>query len=1217
MVEPAERENQELEPALDVEISPMMEPASALVCNVTLAGVTPPKYWQAQKLASAIHREVEAMQGKGDRESMRRLFFVLGHYYGRTMGILRSALADGREPLINTALLNLVALHQPMHHMHEVAPGDVPFVLTLNRETRQQVFEDIIVKVLEESPEPLELGDVTSRVSNMNILLDASDRIVARRLENLIARGYVQSKESTYSRTKRAYSSLNLDRASLQAFLGQKLYQEFERGGFQALSSIVNRKDAFKEFFSRFAGCGTQMAERFIAAAVELIGSPSQERQLTPWRYNDLIGSLYPRPYQLEAYAIFRGYGYQGQLIEAPTGSGKTMIGMMCIQDWLRTISHGESILVLVPTVNYEQQWVGELCYKQIGLQITPDAIFTGTPAALEEERRRTGFAPAIMVMTYTSLAQLGSPDGKGGFDQISVERFLQGSNIRYVVLDEVHRVADDLTSVSAGVARLLTNWLRDGSLQGLVGFSGTAAAFRERFKDLGLQLVYVMPAADLIAYGFVAPFGEFGIPFTYSDREKQVRELLEQYKAAMNEFVALVGSDRIREWGAAITIEERVQIGRDILGVYADRENRGEALKNRYLELEHGGTLSLNDLALIATIQIAGNLSDTALLEKALAGIPEGDQKTKREHFQKILIRLNKIREGIKRRLYFPDIVQRLSIADFGLAFNADSIRQLPNEMTSRSAYSEHIKDVLASSIVGLYTGLRSIYYRVGEGRVDTIKAIIEAERATRGVSGVIIFDSAKRIQWENDGAISGFAGVGGLFSEMIGDKRFTPMAVISSEIYMPWDATSPLPNQIADYIHKDIMTTELGEALFGLVTQGLPIAEPQLTGLRNNYWDIFREYVQSLYKVRTARPGEFNRKVLRKLRRTVSKATVGASAAELRARLSPKNHHIHRLVGTFFDYALIATQFLEANTAELRQASGALRKFFVVKMAGEERKPLMYDLTARIVDDERFPINVIIVSLWARTGWNVIKPNILIDATATRNVTAWQQLRGRAMRAARTWDKDCYELGMALLGSYGRGVERGAGGLPRDVLSTEKSLQKNLATDILDERSKQLLVDVHRKASTAVQSGAPSGEDTILPKIGDGRLTDFTEKERARLAIELMLDRNKVTHIYELIKAYGSGTQVVFNRKLGAWQRTPSIALKHAHEYSVSPISGHYGVGEVHAPLIYTDDPRKNLPSQLRKHLSEELRDRDPAIVEGWIKAVVSPAKKGIGPY
>jgi hypothetical protein len=197
MAEPDERENQELEPALDVEISPMMEPASALVCNVTLAGVTPPKYWQAQKLASAIHREVEAMQGKGDRESMRRLFFVLGHYYGRTIGILRSALADGREPLINTALLNLVALHQPMHHMHEVAPGDVPFVLTLNRETRQQVFEDIIVKVLEESPEPLELGEVTLRVSNLNILLDASERTVARRVENLSARGYVQSKEAT------------------------------------------------------------------------------------------------------------------------------------------------------------------------------------------------------------------------------------------------------------------------------------------------------------------------------------------------------------------------------------------------------------------------------------------------------------------------------------------------------------------------------------------------------------------------------------------------------------------------------------------------------------------------------------------------------------------------------------------------------------------------------------------------------------------------------------------------------------------------------------------------------------------------------------------------------------------------------------------------------------------------------------------------------------
>ena len=46
---------------------------------------------------------------------------------------------------------------------------------------------------------------------------------------------------------------------------------------------------------------------------------------------------------------------------------------------------------------------------------------------------------------------------------------------------------------------------------------------------------------------------------------------------------------------------------------------------------------------------------------------------------------------------------------------------------------------------------------------------------------------------------------------------------------------------------------------------------------------------------------------------------------------------------------------------------------------------KQLTYDLTARIVDSDELPVNTIIVSTWARTGWNVIRPNVLIDATAT----------------------------------------------------------------------------------------------------------------------------------------------------------------------------------------------------------------------------------------
>ena len=112
-------------------------------------------------------------------------------------------------------------------------------------------------------------------------------------------------------------------------------------------------------------------------------------------------------------------------------------------------------------------------------------------------------------------------------------------------------------------------------------------------------------------------------------------------------------------------------------------------------------------------------------------------------------------------------------------------------------------------------------------------------------------------------------------------------------------------------------------------------------------------------------------------------------------------RNVHLAGLVTTFFDYAVLADAFRRARIAEIEQVSGARQRFFVVPMPAGRRKQLMYELTSRIVDAESLPVNLIIVSTWARTGWNVLKPNVLIDATATRDVTAWQQLRGRAIRS------------------------------------------------------------------------------------------------------------------------------------------------------------------------------------------------------------------------
>ena len=117
----------------------------------------------------------------------------------------------------------------------------------------------------------------------------------------------------------------------------------------------------------------------------------------------------------------------------------------------------------------------------------------------------------------------------------------------------------------------------------------------------------------------------------------------------------------------------------------------------------------------------------------------------------------------------------------------------------------------------------------------------------------------------------------------------------------------------------------------------------------------------------------------------------------------------------------------------------------------------------------------------------------------------------------------------------------------------------------------------------------------------------------EKLQLAMELLLTRNKVTHIYEMIKAYGSSPQVTLDRGTKNWNRTPSIAVKHGREYSVNPHSGKYGRGEEHAPLIHAGDPRANLPSKLRKQLFSALQECDPRIVKGWLDTALADMPSG----
>lgn len=1168
-----------LEPTLDVESTPAMEPVQA-------SAPAPRRYWQAQEFARTLEEEFQAASDRGDEEGMRERFYALARYYTRTVLILREAVADGRQPLTRAALSNLLALHRPLDHMHAIAKRAAPVALTLRTEQRRHLMDDLIVHILREAPRPLTLEAITESANDLDILADASEAVVAGHLAELVSAGYVTHAEGHYELSGVPHTSLSLDQAMLETLTGSDLYTRLEAADFHGLFDVTARRHAFRQEFARLTGFDDETAALFVAVAEALAAPHADLDALTQREHSDLIGSGLPRPYQYQAYAVFRGFGYQGQVIEAPTGSGKTMIGMMCIQDWLRTLPLGQSILVLVPTVNYQQQWLGELCYHDTGLHLSPDLVYAGTPTALQAASKRMGGLPLVVITTYTALAQLGSAAGKGGFDRESVEEFLQGANAQYVILDEVHKLVEDPTSVSADVARVLTSWQQDGSLLGLIGFSGTAAAYRDRFAGLGLQLAYTMPAAELIAYGFVAPYAEVAVPFAYSDREKRVSEALGAYKECLRRFVALVGSANWRRWLAAVATEERLAIARDVLRMYAGRPDRDAALAER-LKAWAGGAaeVGLNELPLVTIVQVARGWSDAdAVREAGASG----------EALAALLAELAGVRQRIAADVRLPNLTRRLQAPGFGTALDVAPIRALLGRPQA-AAGDEAAVDALATTICGFWHDLSSWYLRVGEGRVDTIRAIVDAERAVREVHGVIVFDTGKRIRWQAGVAVPGYSGVGGVFAQMLGDERFVPMAVLSGEVYLPWSESDPLAGQIAGYVRQHIMLGEVADALFGLATQGLGLSDAQLSALRSAMDEALRAYVAELGGVRSARIGEFGRRVLTPLRRAARAARLGPARSRLLARLSLRHYHVRRVAANFFDYAMIARDFERARLAELEQSDGTRRRFCVVRMPAGERKQLVYDLTSRVVDADDLPVNMIIVSPWARTGWNVIKPNVLIDATATRNVTAWQQLRGRAMRALRTWTNDCYRL-VLLLGS--RSLDMGDGvGLPEDVQTLAEQLRVQTG-DGLSPKAQAILAEVHARAA---------GADAISERIASGNLAALSEDERRQLITELMLGRNKVTHIYELLKAYGSTYQVRYDRGARRWARQESIAAKHEQEYSVDPLTGAYGPGEGHAPLLYPTDPRQNVPSELRAHLESVFRDRDAVIVRGWQAAVV----------
>ncbi|NHJ49021.1 MAG: DEAD/DEAH box helicase [Asgard group archaeon] len=932
---------------------------------------------------------------------------------------------------------------------------------------------------------------------------------------------------------------------------------------------------------------------------------PKEEFLVIP--HQDIINSPIPRPYQLEAYYMFKGDHYNADIIDSPTGSGKTLMGMMCIQDWMRTLRKDESILVLVPTQNYQSQWVDSICFNEIGLQISPNFVFSGTITQLENFISKTREIPPIIILTYTSLAQvLGTKTKK----ERELKQLINWLGIRCVLFDEAHKVVEQETSATYEVAKRLVKLFKGAHVENLIGFSGTAKAYEKAFKKMGLKLIYIVPEKELVLHGFVAPIAELGVTFAYSGREKAIREIHNEIKVNMKQIWSYFGYNNLRREFQKIPMNDRLFITKELIGMYQSYRNEiiTEKLKSKFVDWgpsKEKGPLNLSDVNMIFAIQVYNGWSDISLA--ANSQHPHSAREIVDETEQ-LIMRLEQL-------IRIPSLQKMITSEKYGKRMpKRNTFYNIRKESKDRREAVKKVRDIMCSTMVGVYKTLDMwARTKIGEGRVGTLQSIINAEEEIRDVKGVVIFDTGRTIKVEDESGIGspGFSGVGGSFAQSLGTSiiNYNPIAVQSSEMYISFNPNleKPLQVMMADFIRKEVIVDKLTERIFMELIYELPFQDQLSNFIYLTFRELMVAYAGTLKKVYRARYGEFSKKVFQPLESFIDEMHIlddglMLSVNMLKDRITNPSIRIKNIILKLYDYAIIARKIEYAKKGSLQTAAGELQEYYYLNMPSGRQKQLIYDLVSDFLDAEVLPIQLVFVSSWARTGWDVRTPDILIDATATRDVTAWQQLRGRAMRALESWTIDCYKTISVLLGKTGvanKIIQR----LPPEMQQNFQKIRKQFAS------KEELVPDMIELLDLSIDESnlLPEEKVALKAKIQSGKVNKLSTTERMKLIIYLMLSKNKVAHIFEMVKASGSSKQVEYDKREGIWRRKASIAKKHRGE-PILPVPGaDRRRGKYVAPLIYSKDPTVDTPSEIKDTLKGLLHGLDEDLLDDWVLTLV----------
>jgi superfamily II DNA or RNA helicase len=963
--------------------------------------VTRTSYWQAGPFAATLLEEFRTALRRHKPRVAEHRYEVAGAYCRRTLGIARTALDDGDDALASVALANFLVLHDTTVQMRRLAPALVPSTAVVDRRARARLLEDDIIEVFDASSAPLTVEQLARRLRDGGRTVAGELRLIGPHVDALVASGHLhRDEQDRLSRTGRRHVGVARNASALDVLAGPRLTRALHEAGLRTIADVAaDRTRVLGALGDLFASSAT--VDALVAVAERLVREGRDTIDGWPGQV--------VRPYQRRAHAALRDAHYAGVVLDAPAGSGKTLVGALCIVDWIDRLPHGQTVLVLAPSVTVQRQWVRELCYSAVGPGLAPHLVATGTVATVLAGQVRAHVTLAVVVMTYAALASAASV--AGAFDPAVVERVLDELDVRCVLLDEAHVVADDPGSITAQVGRLLCARNRAGALDALVGLSATAKPVAERLARVGLRVVAVVDDVELVARGYLAPFAEAGVAFGHSRREQDLRAAVLRYRRSLLAWLRLLDPTALRAHYAAVDLVTRLAIAQRLLRLTSRAPDHAAGLAERLEHWEHGGAVHASDLSLVLILQVASGWCDTDLIDALCAD----DAARGAAHVALDVLRAE--RDACAALVALPHNRARVEAPGFGTTLDSERLRALLADPAAHAvARWNEARDLLATTASGAYLALHDDALHNGEGRVHTVAAIVEAERDTRPGARAVVFERGGALHIEDATATPGHRGLAGTFAGLLDARVGTVAAALPHEVYLPLQSPR-LSARIAGHVRDTMVGDQLASRLVEQLVAGLALEAEHRLPLIATATTALRTLAHE--SGRAVHGAAVEREVVRPLRALVrtwidDQRITSAARHGVLARLASHNLHLRAWVLDVVRHLGLAAQFDRPLDVTVRTTTGAHHEIEVVHLPAGTRRQLAHELVARLVDGAAGvpAIDVLVVSSWARGGWNVITPDVLVDATATRDVVAWQQLRGRALRPSPGKVAHVYEL-------------------------------------------------------------------------------------------------------------------------------------------------------------------------------------------------------------